>query len=767
MGVELNLTGSGTIGTIMPGWSVQEDATPVAIGDSSGGVGSISLAAQHGEDSEFIIDNASSFVHDSLGQISGKVTSLNSSGFTEQTDTLLSIQLTTPISDLAVERTANKVSGYLDPPIFAGNMDFTGVSDANGNIAYHSDNSISYIYSDGSSNLKITRVTTQGVETLITTSVPAATPNVYGFAADASNNYIIALMVAGVPKIYKLTSAGATTWSVGATGSGNGQYAAFSSGTKAIISAVSGVIYVVDYGNNRIQYLQTSNGAYVGQWAITAPRAIGWTGATRVFVMDENHRMWMYSTTGTMIGSQQYDGFSGYNTIGIRFFNRGNDYSLVTLESKSGSGLIGKAAYFADSITSITAPGFSPNAKDWVRIEGTPYAGTLGLPYGTSFTSILVDSSVTGHKVSNFITDGTTLRGLVNYYASLSGVNIVSYQASIDPYIIAPPWTDVVWNKLKELFAAYGIEGSSVNDIMTIRDVGSRFIDPENIITGSASLKLDSRSSANYVNITNYRTAAGVGYFYDAKVDGKVFTVNTGATTTETIKTNGYINVVTQPIATLTPLVGYAVQDSNGLDVTSLWGASNGNVKVSINPTPGLIDVTLTGPSTDLPGATGPYSLAVNGAARTPKFYIDGYGLAVRPQVMTFPTGADDEKTPTENSRDINNIFIDNLARLYERLPWFMVGASGPIMTLTCDIPTSYFDQFGEICGAIIPYKESYYRVISATVNNGTTKITATHYVTTGVVDTLLSGKTTGDFDTFWSGNQTEDFKIKPLRPII
>lgn len=781
--VSLTLTGSGTVGEIQPGWSVQEDATPVAIGDSSGGVGSIDLSVAQGEDSEFVIDNLSTFSHPTLGNISGKVTAATSAGASEATDTNLSIQLTTPLSDLAVERSASVVSGMYDDILFAGYGDFAGVSNANSHAVYHLNDDISYIYEEGGV-IKINRVTPLGVSTLITTTIPATTPTIKGFIVDYFDAYFVALMVSGVPKIYKLNTAGVTQYSVGTLGASAGQLAAFPATMKAALAYDDNYFYVADYANNRVQRYTTSAGTYNSGFSITAPMAVGGGGNGRLLVMSGTFLLSniFVASANQFLWGVQYSGLTGYTPIGLRYTFRTSSEATI-LVTKSGNGLMGKL-----DITYTTGLAtVNRDVSDWTNIPVTVYAGTFGpwshsstgLPeYGNSFTTLLIDSSVTGHETANYITDGTTLRGLIGYYCALCGVDYINYAASIDPIIIAIPWTDIVWNKLKELFSAYGVEGAIVNNVMTIRDIGATTLDPENVIAGSARLTLDSKATARSLNVTNYNTsittplgptAMGLvaGLAYSAALTGKVFSVNTGATTVETVITDAYLNKILTP-APGGFFSGYSVQDSTGLDVTSLWLTAAGNrVEVAIGSQPNEIIITLSGPTTDFPGAVGPYSLASDGLTRTPRFNIYGQGVFTTPTVINLPTGADETKTPNENAKDIKNIFVNNIERLYDRANWFIVGAAGPQMTLKCQVPTDYFSQFGQVAGVLVPFKESIYRIISANVNGAITELTATHYVTTGAADAILSGKTTGQFDTFWSGNDTEDFKIKPLRPIV
>lgn len=80
MSIEISMTGSGSIGEIQPGWSVQEYATPVTIGENAGGTGQVNVAAQAKDDTLFIVNNAVTTTEESLGSISGVIKSVNQNG---------------------------------------------------------------------------------------------------------------------------------------------------------------------------------------------------------------------------------------------------------------------------------------------------------------------------------------------------------------------------------------------------------------------------------------------------------------------------------------------------------------------------------------------------------------------------------------------------------------------------------------------------------------------------------------------------------------
>lgn len=80
MSIEVSMTGSGTIGPIQPGWSVNEYATPVTPGETAGGTGQVNIAAAANDDTLFIVNNSITTTEETLGSVSGVVKAVNQTG---------------------------------------------------------------------------------------------------------------------------------------------------------------------------------------------------------------------------------------------------------------------------------------------------------------------------------------------------------------------------------------------------------------------------------------------------------------------------------------------------------------------------------------------------------------------------------------------------------------------------------------------------------------------------------------------------------------
>lgn len=214
------------------------------------------------------------------------------------------------------------------------------------------------------------------------------------------------------------------------------------------------------------------------------------------------------------------------------------------------------------------------------------------------------------------------------------------------------------------------------------------------------------------------------------------------------------------------PAGSYVIIGSDNLPVSkSQWEAYGGAVSVAINPdVPGAIDVTLIGPSREIPGIASPYSLAVSdGSTAYPVFSVTGAGVFTNPETVAILSGSNPDKTSQDVALTVDNIFIDTLERAYDRGIWATEIASGPQITLKMTVPTSAIGSFGASAGSRIRFKDSTYRIISLSVEKATTAITAVRHVTVADVDAIWASQTVGDFDAAWGARDLSDFKVKPL----
>lgn len=265
--------------------------------------------------------------------------------------------------------------------------------------------------------------------------------------------------------------------------------------------------------------------------------------------------------------------------------------------------------------------------------------------------------------------------------------------------------------------------------------------------------------------------------FYDARADSnRVLSVKANETVVTTVTLNGTPSVLTQPKRRVTaptgtmPINQYVVSGATGTVITAdQWEDYGGSLKIAISPTvPNSADITLVGPTADIPGNAGPYKLAYTASGTDyAALNIGGSGVLISNQTLKLQTGADPLKVTNEVAKTVTNPFIDTLQRAYDRGIWTASTAAGPTVTLSGSIPVSALSSFGITAGSLVSYRDSIYRITDCTIGNLGVNFTAVRHVTVEDVDTVWAGETVGDFDAAWSDNDVSDTSIMPLyRPV-
>lgn len=818
MGASLNLTGSGTVGDILPGWSVTEDATPVAPGDFSGGTGSVGVTAQQAADSEFVVNNLSVFTHDRLGTISGKVVSVTSNGATEDTDTVVPMTLTTPLTKLAAERTA--------PPVWYEDLR-TG-SFAYGTSAAGQYGVVNYTYS----------IAVDPSDDSIFVASYGVTPASVGGGAVSADKYLVV----------KYSSTGTYITQFGGTpdafGVGTGDFlvgpGSFVGPMGVSVSPTTGVVAVSD-GLQRTISLFTPNvgrtlytytsqfgaaGSGNGQFGNTLPIPVAHDAAGNIYAGDKgNSRIQKFTSTGTYSAQVSVAGFSTSAPYDITFSSStGLLYATLPVLYSSGGTLPIIRSFSTSLVAQADIPFSYPDQLVVgqvcgflyldARADGTIWASsamqnfavrinTSGVEQERAYSNNAPSTNVNDtyaitvgqtnnslYMMDRYIDIGASTsvftfseprvqvgafaviqlsEAIQSYIDLIDPSLIINYTAASNPDVFFPGWTGNVWEKLKELCAAYALQIDSVSGVITISDIGTRTVSLDNIQGGSAQLSLDTRATGKSINITYQNASGGQGIMYDAADYDKVFSVGVGETVTESVQTGNYpieLNPISQT-SLIEPLPGqYYVIAADNLPVTpEQWVAYGGSVSVAVGAIPGTIDVTLVGPRSVIPGVTAPFSLAVSdGSTSYPAFSVTGAGVFTEPVILNLLTGADPDKTSVEVAADINNFAINTLTQAYDRGIWASVIATGPLLTLNFTVPSTAVSGFGLCQGSLVSFKESTYRITSATVGNVWTTGTATRHVTVGARDAFASGRTVGQHDTLWSGYEVGDEFVKPYR---
>lgn len=250
--------------------------------------------------------------------------------------------------------------------------------------------------------------------------------------------------------------------------------------------------------------------------------------------------------------------------------------------------------------------------------------------------------------------------------------------------------------------------------------------------------------------------------------NNRIFSTPEGTTTITSLVTTSYATSIDVLEATDTipaPNGMYYVTDTNGDHVAaSDWVAAGGVVSAIPGERPGVIVVTIIGPS-DIPGHEGPFYLASGESSdQLAQFTITGTGVVTNPTELLLSTGADPETVTNEIAREIDIPFIDTKEQAYERGVWSAITAARPYPTLSATVPLHRLEGFGVVPGALVRYYESIYRIRDVQMSVSSATITADWYVTTAEFEELWSGRETLEFENLWNQYDAGDFVVAPLR---
>lgn len=735
MAVELNTTGSGTIGEITPGWSVQEYATPVIPGSRAGGAGGVSLSGKRNTDSAFIVNNDSTFTHSALGNISGVIKTVNLAGevasITQSSDLFIfdgeeeipglvsggvhqTVDLLHQITKKDIRLKSGLTGGFWS--LAGHNAGF----DSSGNRLAYKEYQVAYSWIGSPSNTNYKK----NIMTCRDALWVEYGDHYYRFGklfADyvrgdtiVSNvnkpNYFVAF------KSFIDSSSGYCEWAVE-----GGPF-------DSVTNTDRDISVKINRSTNQVQiFCDYRSGGTVVSDNVNATINGSIDTAEELAVFIE------YNLVAVNVGSYSYEIIATVcNT---------SDYSIYTTATLS---------FDADAM---------PIYYDQWRLRNSG-TGAEG------YRSVWVDSTTSVKAIEEWENE-----------PSYSLSNDVIAEEVLSRAVLGGKYN--MWQFLQDACSAHGQDVSISNGVTLIRMNGELQLDITNVVA-SPSLSVDSSFSGQTVDIIysgSSVTNSNPGIYTDSREEvynvytdkNKIISVNASEIITTTVKTDNYLLSVlpTYKSSTFPNVAGaYAVCDSTGGNVTnSEWAAYGGAVIVSINEdNQTAIDIKVIGPTREIPGKTAPYSLAYSsGEEKYAALSILGTAIKGAPVTLSLLTGAPEDKSAQRSSARVENPHIGSVGKAYTGGLWVSSNASGPRVSFSGNMPISSISGFGLTAGSLFRYEDAIYRVDSTSIGNVGLSITATLYTRCDDFDTLWSAKTVQYHDELWSGYQVQDQIIKPL----
>lgn len=692
MALEVSMTGTGTIGNITPNWTVNEFATPVTIGASTGGTGSVSFSAKANDDSLLCINNDVVSTVNGFGAVHGVVQSVNQSG--------LNVSLTHGTL-------LDKFNLDLDmPPMLGGDVVCA--------LDYFEQEVLGVARTNRQNNL--------GIQNQFFTLAGHA----YCFLKDGEGKAVYQ-QPSNVPTVPFFDFEGAPYY------------------------------YFNDIRNTlSVSNFLRSNGKIYGNDITGYTLMIG--GGFSDFDIASNL---FYKTL--LNGSDNIFSFSGNPTsYGYEWLldcNLTVDYSAETI---SLSGLYapgGDETPFSASASIATLDRDAELAiffQHYVEVGGpyqlraticntSDYATyvtvTFELAYGS--TPVIDSWTIDGLARDVYIEVNTTPDPTLEPYEYGVASTLYVDESTNTVGNPAVAYSGVFWEYLQMGCAAKSQEIAVDGDIVYVRNVGERTFDITNVVA-SPAMNPTSTLSGKQINIPYSNSAFVDGIVYDAASDGNnIISVAAGATTITSVKhTVNPITLLQPSISETWPIEvnQYYVIDSAGVRLlASEWYGYGGSVSVNIDPDdPAAIQITVVGPYTEVTLAGGPYELAASdGANKYASLKIGGTGVYAGESVLGLLTGIDPEKYTRATVNTISNPFISTEAEAYDRGLWAAQKASGPVITLSAQIPASSIDGIGLTCGSLVNYRNSTYRIVSCSISGIAASITAERHVTVDDVNSI------------------------------
>lgn len=393
--------------------------------------------------------------------------------------------------------------------------------------------------------------------------------------------------------------------------------------------------------------------------------------------------------------------------------------------------------------------------------------------------------------------------------------------------LVSPTYTGDLWVFLKDLCTAYEIEVALVSDTLRFRPVRQNTLRPVDKTTESWSVGEINPSQYVEVNYYNYVDNESFLAYPEGgwNKDVQVYQVDANQTLTVELPLDAYMAYIEQP--TIQATVGrydssasvYCVAGNDGLPVLPAeWIAGGGNLHAELDATGQKIIVTITGADIT---AKAPFRIGVSSG---PSDYysslrIIGKGISFEKKTVRQPTGLTTEDTSNVVGITVDNKFIDTEAQardaalrtvikyaipaqtysfqgpnlgdflttpgtiLYER--FFEYDDSLPagelfdeldvtlgtwdFLEFDAHLPTSVIDGttnqiFGNVAGARVRFRDSWYRVKTATITQDNLSVSSEWDNMFSDFNTENTTKTFADVNATFDQLSFTDFALIPMR---
>jgi hypothetical protein len=742
MALEILMTGTGSVGDIQPGWSVQEGATPVAIGDTGSATGSVSFGARATDNSLLAINNDVITTIGGVGNLHGVVQSVSETGAAVRLTHGTVLDKTNLDLDMPalVGGDAATALDYFEQKVLRKARTNKTVGD------FYSLNGHNYSFIQDADGLaEYQPATTLSTDFVYT--IPGESTIAYNYE-DIRHSVDVDSFVRLNNKVYADGALGKMFFSSGGFN--------------------NGIIFdpYEDLSENissKVFFKTFLNGGDTNFNIFGKPISLA-----NEWYLECNVNISYVNDSITLQGI---------------YAPGGDSTPFLVTQSISGLDTTQELAVFIHFYTRT-----SPNNKYYIDVKvcnTSNYSTFVGVDqefsYGMApiFDYFKIQGNI--RSLYQLVNSNTYVANSCAEYEIASDIEVDLVDTPVNQSILpATARKGVFWEYLQMACAARLQEIYVHDDVIGVRDIGARKIEFKNY-TVSPTVTPTSTLSGRQVNIP-YTDAYFIGETIDefgdrvkasiynaADDNNNIISVEVGEVTETPVKFN--VNPITVfdpvPTDTLGPSAPgtYFVTDSEGILVLAAeWLAYGGKVTAKIDPEDaGAILVTVTGPTQELTVAGGPYKLsATYDDAETATLNIAGTGVYFGEKQLELVTGLDPVKYTRATVNTINNPFVNSVRTAYDRGVWASLKASGPVVTMSATIPTRDVNNMGELSGSLFDYRLSTYRITTDTIGPAGTSLNAERFVTVADVDALWAGQDVVDYDDVWGSYESQDQIIFP-----